>query len=86
MDTKAIGQQLAYLLAEALDDQKYWTLVREHEMDLAPRRVPVQMIEEHVKYVVEDALKAFASDSGVRDLLHDAVMTALEGWYEPHER
>lgn len=81
-----IAQQLAYLLAEAIDDKKYWALVAEHEMDLAPRRVPVERIEEHVQYVVEDAIKAFATDSGVRDLLHDAVMKALEGWYEPHER
>lgn len=86
MDSKVIAQELAYLLAEAIDDKKYWMLVAEHEMDLAPRRVPVHQIDEHVQYVVEDALKAFAADSGIRDLLHDAVMTALENWYEPHER
>ena len=86
MDPKAIGQQLAYLLAEAVDDKKFWALVAEHEMDLAPSRLPVERIDEHVQYVVQDAIKAFANDEGVRDLLHDAVMKALEGWYEPHER
>jgi hypothetical protein len=86
MDPKAIAQGLAYLLAEAIDDRKYWALVAEHEMDLAPRKVPTNQIDEHVQHVVEDALRAFAADSGVRDLLHDAVMKALEGWYEPHER
>lgn len=81
-----ISQQLAYILSECIDDKKFWELVREHEMDLAPKRVPVQMIDEHVADVVTGTLKLLATDEGVRDLLHDAVMKALEGWYEPHER
>ncbi len=81
-----IAQQLAYLLAESLDDAKFWNLVRDQEEVLAPKRVPVQLIDEHVAMIVEDSLKLFAGDPGVRDLLHDAVMKSLEGWYEPHER
>jgi hypothetical protein len=80
-----IAQQLAYILAEAIDDQKYWALADERSGELAPKRVPVAMLEQHVTDTVHEALKLFAQDSGVRDMLHDALMKALEGWYEPHE-
>jgi hypothetical protein len=80
-----IAQQLAYILAEAIDDAKYWQLVAEHDVDLAPKRVPLAQLDDHVENTVQDALELFASDSGVRDLLHDALMKSLEGWYEPHE-
>lgn len=80
-----IAQQLAYILAEAIDDKKYWAMVTEREMELAPRKMSMAVLEQHVTDTVDDALKLFATDSGVRDILHDALMKALEGWYEPHE-
>lgn len=80
-----IAQQLAYLLAESINDSEFWKLVAEHEMDLAPKRVPLNHVNDHVAYTVEDALKLFASDTGVRDLLRDAIMKSLDAWYEGHE-
>lgn len=81
----AIAQSLAYILAEAIDDQKYWALAAEREDELAPRRVPMAVLEQHVSDTVNEALRLFAQDSGVRDLVHDALMKALEAWYEQHE-
>ncbi len=80
-----VAQQLAYLLAESINDAEFWKLVAQHEMDLAPRRVPLERVDEIVGYAVEDALKLFATDTGVRELLRDAIMKSLEGWYEGHE-
>jgi hypothetical protein len=77
------AQVLADLLAESLDPEVFYKLVREHDLDLAPKRVSDP--RSHAEYIADEALALFVKDWGLRDLLIDGMMTALKDWYEEHE-
>lgn len=77
------AQVLADLLAESLEPDVFYKLVREHDLDLAPKRVSDPRA--HAKYIADEALALLVKDWGLRDMLIDGMMTALKDWYEEHE-
>jgi hypothetical protein len=74
---------LVELLTESIDFKVFYRLVKEHEMELAPKRVADP--HEHVAYVIDQALDLLARDPALIDLLKDGMMTALKDWYEEYE-
>lgn len=56
------AQVLADLLAESLDPDVFYKLVREHDLDLAPKRVGGPRA--HAEYITDEALALFVKDWG----------------------
>jgi len=77
------AQLLADLLSESIDSEVFYRLVKEHDMDLAPKRVPDPRA--HAAEVVAEALELLRKDYGLVDLLRDGMMHALKDWYEEYE-
>lgn len=77
------AQLLADLLSESIDSEVFYRLVREHEHELAPKRVSDPRA--HAAEIVAEALEILCKDYGMVDLLRDGMMHALKDWYEEHE-
>ena len=77
------AQVLADLLSESIDADVFYRLVKEHDLDLAPKRVSDPRA--HAKYIVNEALTLFVKDWGLRDMLIDGMMHALKDWYDEGE-
>ena len=77
------AQLLADIINESINSEAFYRLVREHELELAPKKVadPRGFAEE----TVDQALDLLSRDWGVRDLLIDGMMTALKDWYDEGE-
>ena len=77
------AQLLADLLSESIDPQVFYRLIKEHDLELAPKRVGDP--HAHADELVSRALELLRKDYGLVDLLRDGMMTALSNWYDEHE-